>query len=156
MNWLITGANGQLGTAFRRALAGDRTVRFADRSSCDLGDPASLGACLEYEKPSVIFNCAAYTAVDAAEQDEATAIRVNADAVGEMARWAAEHDALMMFSTDYVDGAAPGAYDEDTLSTRCPPMAVARPQATLFLESGVRGFCLRTSWVTRMTDIIFY
>lgn len=150
MNWLITGANGQLGTAFRRALAGDRTVRFADRSSCDLGDPASLGACLEYEKPSVIFNCAAYTAVDAAEQDEATAIRVNADAVGEMARWAAEHDALMIhFSTDYVfDGAAPGAYDEDTPVN--PLSAYGRSKAageTLFLESGVRGFCLRTSWV---------
>ena len=126
MSWLVTGANGQLGTAFRRALAGDDTVRFTDRSSCDLCDPASLEIYLARETPSVIFNCAAYTAVDAAEQDEATAIRVNADAVGEMARWAEEHDALMVhFSTDYVfDGAAPSAYVEDAGQ----PIVRLRPQ----------------------------
>ena len=150
MTWLITGANGQLGKAFRRALKGDGTVRFANRSSCDLCDPDSLKAYLAHETPSVIFNCAAYTAVDAAEHDEETANSVNANAVGEMARWAKEHDALMVhFSSDYVfDGAATSAYDE-----RAPinPLSVYGSSKAagemLFLESGVRGFCLRTSWV---------
>ena len=149
MSWLVTGANGQLGIAFRRALtAGD--VYFADRTTCNLGDPAALAACLERRSPSVIINCAAYTAVDAAEEDEATAMRVNAQAVGEIANWAARNGALLVhFSTDYVfDGTASGAYAEDTPVN--PLSAYGRSKQAgeaLFLESGVRGMCLRTSWV---------
>lgn len=150
MTWLITGATGQLGVAFRRALLGSQDVCFANRSICDLGNPAKLSAYLEREKPAVIINCAAYTAVDAAEQEQSTAWRVNADAVGEMARWAAERDALMIhFSTDYVfDGTANGAYSETD-----PVKALSvygRSKAAgekFFLESGVRGVCIRTSWV---------
>ena len=96
MTWLVTGADGQLGRAFRRALAGRDDTRFVDRSACDLSNPASLADCLARETPSIIINCAAYTAVDAAEQDAQTAMRVNAQAVGDMARWAADRDALMV------------------------------------------------------------
>ena len=150
MTWLVTGVNGQLGMAFRRALAERDDARFVDRTTCDLSNPASLAACLERESPSVIINCAAYTAVDAAEEDEATATRVNADAVGEMARWAASTRALMVhFSTDYVfDGSAVGAYDEDAPVK--PLSAYGRSKAAgeaLFMESGASGLCLRTSWV---------
>ena len=111
MTWLVTGADGQLGSAFRRALAGRDDTRFVDRSACDLSNPASLADCLALETPSIIINCAAYTAVDAAEQDAQTAMRVNAQAVGDMARWAADRDALMVhFSTDYVFDGAASAY----------------------------------------------
>lgn len=149
MTWLVTGANGQLGMAFRRALTAGG-VCFAGRSSCDLGDAAALAACLEREQPSVIINCAAYTAVDAAEDDEPVAMRVNAKAVGEIAGWAARHGALMVhFSTDYVfDGAASGAYCEDAPVN--PQSAYGRSKAAgdaKFLGSGAKGFCLRTSWV---------
>ena len=68
MTWLVTGVNGQLGMAFRRALAERDDARFVDRTTCDLSNPASLAACLERRSPSVIINCAAYTAVDAAER----------------------------------------------------------------------------------------
>ena len=61
MTWLVTGATGQLGTAFRRALLGKQNVCFANRSICDLGNPSKLSACLERETPDVIINCAAYT-----------------------------------------------------------------------------------------------
>ena len=96
MTWLIIGANGQLGMAFRRKILSRANVSFVNRAACDLANPASLSACLNRERPSLIINCAAYTAVDEAEQDEATATRVNADAVGEIARWAVFHDALMV------------------------------------------------------------
>ena len=149
MTWLVTGANGQLGMAFRR-MRPTKNMCFADRTACDLSDPAKLAACLERESPSVIINCAAYTAVDAAEEDEAAATRVNADAVGEMARWAASTSAMMVhFSTDYVfDGSAVGAYDEDAPVK--PLSAYGRSKAAgeaLFMESGASGLCLRTSWV---------
>ena len=89
MTWLVIGANGQLGMAFKRELSSFSEVKFANRRVCDLANPASLTTCLDREQPSVIINCAAYTAVDAAEEDETKATRINADAVGEMARWAA-------------------------------------------------------------------
>ena len=150
MTWLVTGANGQLGMAFQREIASRGNVIFVNRAACDLASPASLSACLNREQPSVIINCAAYTAVDAAEEDEATATRVNADAVGEMARWAASHDALMVqFSTDYVfDGTAKDPHAED--APIAPLSVYGRSKAAgeaQFLKSGAKGFCLRTSWV---------
>ena len=74
MSWLITGSNGQLGKAFHRALINQKYL-FVDRMS-DLTDSTSLANCLQREKPKVIVNCTAYTAVDAAEDDEQTAMRV--------------------------------------------------------------------------------
>ncbi len=150
MTWLITGATGQLGMAFRRAIAKDINACFADRNICNLADAASIAECLERHQPKVIINCAAYTAVDAAEDDEATAVRVNATAVGEMACWAADHKAIMVhFSTDYVfDGTASNAYSENAPVN--PISAYGRSKAKgecLFLESATKGFCLRTSWV---------
>lgn len=150
MTWLVTGSSGQLGMAFQREIALRSNVKFADRSACDLAIPASLAACLDREQPSVIINCAAYTAVDAAEKDEATATRVNADAVGEIARWAALHDALMVqFSTDYVfNGTSNGTYTES--APHSPLSSYGRSKAAgedQFLQTGARGFCLRTSWV---------
>ncbi len=150
MTWLVTGATGQLGMAFQRGVAGNVPVCFADRNICNLADSNSIAACLERHQPTVIINCAAYTAVDTAEDDETAAMRVNATAVGEMARWAVEHDALMVhFSTDYVfDGTASGAHTE---TSPINPMSVyGRSKARgeqLFFESLAKGFCLRTSWI---------
>ena len=145
MTWLVTGVNGQLGMAFRRALAERDDARFVDRTTCDLSNPASLAACLERESPSVIINCAAYTAVDAAEEDEATATRVNADA---WLKWqAASTRALMVhFSTDYVFDGSRAPMDAPVK----PLSAYGRSKAAgeaLFMESGASGLCLRTSWV---------
>ena len=150
MTWLVTGATGQLGIAFRQAITDDIPARFTDRRLCDLSDSSSLAACLECIHPTVIINCAAYTAVDNAEDDETSAMRINATAVGEMARWAREHDALLVhFSTDYVfDGATPGAYVRPPIN---PMSAYGRSKATgerLFRITGQR-LCLRTSWCTQ-------
>ena len=150
MTWLVTGANGQLGMAFQRKISSIEGTRFVGRSACDLTDPASLIAYLNQQHPTVIINCAAYTTVDAAEDDEATAMRINSDAVGEMARWAASHDALMVqFSTDYVfDGTSTTYYAENTPSG--PLSVYGRSKAAgeaQFLGSGTKGFCLRTSWL---------
>ena len=71
---LVTGANGQVGTAFRSLLP-DAT--FFGRSQLDLRDVAAIGPALAAVEPDVIINCAAYTAVDRAEGDEATATVVN-------------------------------------------------------------------------------
>ena len=84
MTWLVIGANGQLGMAFKREFSSLSEVKFVNRRACDLANPPA-SRLLDNEQPSVIINCAAYTAVDAAEEDETKATRINADAVGEMA-----------------------------------------------------------------------
>ncbi len=150
MRWLVTGAAGQLGKAFEYLLPGRDNIFFADRKACNLAAKDSVMRCLSQTKPNVIINCSGYTNVDAAEDNEAAAMRVNADAVGELARWAADNEALMVhFSTDYVfDGRNTGAYTEAAPAN--PLSAYGRSKyegESQFLESGANGFCLRTSWL---------
>ena len=76
---LVTGGSGQLGTSFRRLLP---DAAFPSRHELDLSAPDSIRRTLEVLEPSAIINCAAYTAVDRAEDDEATATLVNGIAVG--------------------------------------------------------------------------
>lgn len=100
MKTVVTGASGQLGTAFRSLLP-DAT--FLTRAELDLADRCGMREPLSVLEPDVVVNCAAYTAVDAAESDEDTATRVNGSAVAEMAEYCAAVGArFVTFSTDYV------------------------------------------------------
>ncbi|TIC78502.1 dTDP-4-dehydrorhamnose reductase [Crenobacter intestini] len=100
---LVTGTNGQLGFELRRALAPLGTVCAHTRETLNLADPAAIVRVLDQVQPRIIVNPAAYTAVDKAESDAATAMAVNAEAPGILAEWAAAHDALLIhYSTDYV------------------------------------------------------
>ena len=138
------------GQSIHRALFDQKNICFVDRIRMRPYAIRQLSNCLQREKPKVIVNCAAYTAVDAAEDDEQTAMRVNALAVGEMARWSADNGALMVhFSTDYVfDGSSEDAYREsDTVN---PLTAYGRSKAAgeeLLFNAGGAALCLRTSWV---------
>jgi dTDP-4-dehydrorhamnose reductase len=104
MRLLVTGAAGMLGHEVVAAGArlGHEVVAW-DLPECDLTDgDATLDAIRRLE-PRAVINCAAYTNVDGAETDEATATRVNGDAAGNVARACAAVDArLVQVSTDYV------------------------------------------------------
>lgn len=82
---LVTGANGQLGREMRRAAAGsaDRYV-FTDVTELDIADADAVGCTVREEKADVIVNCAAYTNVDRAEEDEAAADLLNHRAVANL------------------------------------------------------------------------
>ena len=145
---VVTGGTGQLGTEFRRLL-GDRAV-YPGRDRLDLARPETVfGAVLEL-RPTLVINCAAYTAVDAAETDAATAARVNGDSVGQLARACAETGAgFVTFSTDYVfDGTKAAPYVESD-----PPAPINRYGATklegeeLALTHHPGALVVRTSWV---------
>lgn len=117
MRYLLTGAGGQLGSAFRARFA----ARGADlvavtRAELDLTDAAAVRDTVARVRPGVILNCAAYNAVDQAEGDAPAAFAVNAFAVLELARSVAEYGAtLVHYSTDFVfDGTAGAPYLEDT------------------------------------------
>lgn len=150
MRIVILGAAGQVGRELVRALAGRGTVVALDRRGCDLSVPGAAADVVARERPAVVVNAAAYTAVDRAETESAIARRINADAVAEIATAVRGLDALLVhYSTDYVfDGRKSGAYREDDAPG---PLGVygatklAGEQA--ITATGCRHVTFRTSWV---------
>jgi len=147
---LLTGRTGQVGSALERTLAPLGDVVSLDRAGLDLFDLKSIGKAIEKEKPEVIVNAAAYTAVDRAETEREAAFAVNAAAVGVLAEAAKKLDALLVhFSTDYVfDGNKPAPY----LESDAPNPLNVYGQSKLEGEravtaSGCRHLIFRTSWV---------
>lgn len=112
---LITGASGQLGEAMVAQLEPRHEVVGLTRADLDVADSDRVMATVAAVCPDVIVNCAAYTNVDGAEQNPASALDANAWAVRALARAAAEINAVLVhFSTDFVfDGATDRPYVED-------------------------------------------
>ena len=142
--FLVTGSNGQLGHALRRLL-GERAV-YADRDELDITDAAAVNAFVGKGKFEAIINCAAYTAVDKAESDEALAARINIDGPANLA---ATETPLVHISTDYVfDGTACRPYTE---ADRTNPQSVygrtklAGERAVL--EKASAAVIIRTAWL---------
>lgn len=78
-----------------------------NRGQCDLSDRQSIHQAIETQRPDVVINCAAYTAVDLAEDDADACHRINADAVADLASACNAVGALLVqVSTDYVFGGA--------------------------------------------------
>jgi len=113
---LVTGSRGQLGLALQAAAPalGHELVGF-DLPELDITDAAAVREAVAVVKPGAIVNCAAFTAVDAAEADEARATAVNGTAVAGLATLADEVGAvLVQISTDYVfDGQSGRPWRED-------------------------------------------
>lgn len=141
----ITGARGQLGSAFRRLLPD--AVGLA-RSELDLSDPAAISERLRSVNPSLVLNCAAYTAVDRAEEEEELATVINGAAVEAMAAWCRSSGArFVTFSTDYVfPGSGSAPYVESDATD--PINAYGRSKLVgehAALSHG--GLVVRTSWL---------
>ena len=158
INILITGACGQLGHEMRNVLTDDQRfnvvytdVAGEDIITLDITDEAAVERIVADCAISIIVNCAAYTAVDAAEDDEETAGRLNAAAVGNIARVAKRHGARMVhISTDYVfDGQGCVPYTEEM--TPNPQSAYGRTKLDgegLLLDAlGDDAVILRTAWL---------
>ena len=113
--WLVTGAGGMLGLDVLAALA-DRDVVACTRLDLDVTDAEAVQTTIDQTRPDVVVNCAAWTAVDEAEEHEDTAFSVNAVGPANLARACAMRSAaLVHVSTDYVfDGLARSPYAEDS------------------------------------------
>jgi dTDP-4-dehydrorhamnose reductase len=149
---LVTGGSGQLATALV-AQGGDR-IRLAGRPEFDFDRPEMIAASFHATDPWLVVNAAAYTAVDAAETDEAAAFRANRDGPAELARLCATAGIpLIHVSTDYVyDGDKPSAYVEtDPVAPRSVYGASKLAGETAVLGSGARAIILRTAWVYAAT-----
>lgn len=150
---LLTGVNGQVGHALLQAFESNPqsyNLITLDRSQLDLTDVAQLREIIQTQKPDLIINPAAYTAVDRAESEPELAFAINAKAPQILAEEAAKLNAgLIHFSTDYVyDGCKAGAYLE---TDRTNPVSVYG-QSKLAGEDairavGVQHLIFRTSWV---------
>jgi dTDP-4-dehydrorhamnose reductase len=150
MRILLTGVTGQVGAALRTPLAAAGSVVAADRGLLDLSRPGSLVCELDRIAPDLVVNPAAYTAVDRAEDERELAFRVNGEAPGVIARWAAGRGVpLIHFSTDYVfDGSGGRPWREDDPTG---PLS-AYGASKLAGEDAIRSaggpyLIVRTSWV---------
>ena len=150
MKILLTGPTGQVGWELARLLPAFGELAAPDRTALDLARPGAAAQALRTARPDVVVNAAAYTAVDAAEHDEATAFAVNARSVAEMAQEARRLSALVVhYSTDYVfDGAKRTPYVE--ADPTGPVNAYGRSKLAgeqAIIDSGCRHLILRTGWV---------
>jgi dTDP-4-dehydrorhamnose reductase len=149
---LVTGSNGQLGNEIR-VLAGDYPdfeFIYTDLDELDITDGLMVEAFFAANRPQVIINCAAYTAVDKAESDEAKAYQINTTAVENLSKSATSIGALIVqISTDYVfDGKSYLPYTE---SDKTNPLS-AYGRTKLEGEKAVfkyasKGLILRTAWL---------
>ena len=151
-NILITGANGQLGNEMRILSAEnpEYTYFFTDVAELDICDEQAVLDFVKANNIHVIVNCAAYTAVDSAEDNVELCTKLNADAVGYLAKAAETNGAeFIQISTDYVfDGTAHVPYQET--EPTCPNSVygktkLAGEQNALSLCS--RSMVIRTAWL---------
>ncbi|MDR1723705.1 MAG: dTDP-4-dehydrorhamnose reductase [Tannerella sp.] len=149
---LVTGAYGQLGKALKRAVEGLDGLRFyfTDVDTLDICDKTQLERYFNVHAIDIVVNCAAYTAVDKAEDDAETCRRVNCDAVRNIGEAAAKVGAKVIhISTDYVfDGQGSRPYREDDPIN--PTSAYGKSKAEG--EKALQDVCsdtiiVRTAWL---------
>lgn len=144
---LITGANGQLGSALQKLAPDFADLNAIDVDDVDLTDAAMLRARLSVEAPEIIINAAAYTAVDKAESEEELAQAINSDAVATMVEAMAEMGGRFVHvSTDFVfDGTSSRAYRP--ADERAPLSAYGRTKASGEDHLRDEDLLVRTAWV---------
>ncbi len=147
---LLTGKTGQLGSELNRLLPKLGEVIAPDRTELDLREPEKIRQVMRSTKPQLVVNAAAYTAVDAAETDEANAFAVNAEAPRLLALEAKKIGAMLVhFSTDYVfDGSKKAPYVETDPPN--PLNAYGRTKLAgeeAIRNSGAAHLIFRTAWI---------
>ena len=152
MKILVTGADGQLGKSLQ-ALAHDfphLELHFKNRTALDITDFKAVAACIKKHAIAAVINCAAYTAVDRAEEEEEKANAINSEGVKNVVK-ALEpiQGKLIHLSTDYVfDGKAVSPYPET--ASRNPQSVYGKTKMAgeeYVLQADLDALVIRTSWV---------
>lgn len=159
-NILVTGAKGQLGNALQSIAAQypDLSFLYTDREELDITDAAAVSDFFGRQTINAVINCAAYTAVDKAEQDEEAAFLLNFQAPLILAEACAEHNTTFIhISTDYVfDGSANRPYRETDDASPNGIYGASKLRG----EAAVLGYhpnavVIRTSWLYSRTGVNF-
>lgn len=157
---LVTGAGGQLGQSLQRVVAarGDRDWHFLPHEALEICRPDMCLQVVRSLRPSVIINCAAYTAVDRAETEQDITFAVNAQAVENIVRAAEAVEAVLIhISTDYVfggEGNVPHLEGEIPIP-QCVYAATKR-EGELRALSYERTMVIRTGWLYSQFGHNFY
>lgn len=148
---LITGANGQLGSEMRRlgAVSPNEYI-YTDVAELDITDSEAVMSFTAEHKIDIVVNCAAYTNVDKAEDDEATAELINATAVRNLAQaMKSQGGTLFHVSTDYVFGAEGNTPRTEDMPTN--PLGVYGATKLkgeqAIAEVGAKAIIIRTAWL---------
>jgi len=150
MKCLVIGSGGQLGRALQATAPAGADVVAPPEADCDLNNIAHMRRWIEEIRPDIIFNAAAYTNVDGAEQDAAAAELVNAISVGKVAGIAARTSARFVHvSTDFVfDGEASRPYTPDDLPNPLSVYGRTKRNGELAIAAaGADALIVRTAWV---------
>jgi dTDP-4-dehydrorhamnose reductase len=149
---LVTGSKGQLGSEIQ-ALAPAYpyfSFIFTDVDELDITDERKIREFFEHEEPDVVINCAAYTAVDRAEEEPELAWRINRDAVAALTR-TCDHfqNYLVHISTDYVfDGKNSRPYLESDIPAPESVYGLSKLEGEEAMQSCLQsGMIIRTSWL---------
>jgi dTDP-4-dehydrorhamnose reductase len=149
---VVTGANGQVGQSIKLLsdLYPDVKFSFLTRDDLSISDREALNSFFQNQKPTVLINCAAYTAVDKAETEQELALSVNATAVETLAGICKEFNTKFVhISTDYVfDGNASIPYKESDSTNPVNYYGFTKLQGeNLAIAANPETIILRTSWV---------
>ena len=151
MKVLITGHRGQLGKALMARSPAGVEIQGADLPEIDIADSAAFTALCAEHSPDLIINAAAYTAVDLAEQEAETAMRVNRDGAGVIANAAADTGArLIHISTDFVfagQQSSPYTPDDDTGPLGVYGKSKRDGEQLVFERLPERSVVIRTAWL---------
>lgn len=149
---LITGSEGQLGKTFRKICTNtdlEYDFIFTDILELDITNIESIRSfCIE-ESIDILINCAAYTAVDKAEDDQENAYLINSIGVSHLAKVCKELGVFMVhISTDYVFDGEMGPYDEGSLPNPISVYGASKLSGEeKMIATGVHGIIIRTSWL---------
>ena len=152
MNILVTGYNGQLGTELQK-LATSETQHhwvFTDVDTLDISNKAAVETCFDEQQIDACINCAAYTAVDKAEDEPELATLINAYAPKVLAEACLKRNALLIhISTDYVFGGdAKEPYKvDDPINPQSVYGSTKAEGERLIRESGCNYMIVRTAWL---------
>lgn len=149
---LVTGSNGQLGNEIK-AIANQYTnyhFTYTDIDELDITEYQQIDNLFKENHFSFVINCAAYTAVDKAENDSDNARYINVNAVKYLAQITKKYNTFMIhISTDYVfDGKNYKPYTETDL--KCPASAYGKTKSEgeeVFKSHAEKGIIIRTSWL---------
>lgn len=152
MKILITGVRGQLGHDVQEELekSGEYLIFACDKEEFDLTDSCQIEKYILENKPDAIIHCAAYTAVDKAEDEKELCRKINSEAPLTIAKSAEKLGAKMIYiSTDYVfggDGEAPYEIDSEKNPQNVYGKTKLQGENNV-LSACARAFIVRTSWV---------